>query len=255
MVIRAVSFDLGNTLAPYNDPQDLGISRRLAEWMARNVAAVDEEMFHRTHREEREVDLEDSRRTGRENDFGARIRRVLARLSVTSDGEALIAGATGAVRAAFAELVRIPPRIAGFLKTLARRYRLAVVSNYLLVEPIQDVLRAAGLEGALGAIVVSRGVGRVKPEPEPFLAAARALGVEPGEMVHVGDDWRADIMGADRVGIRPIYTREFRIWPDPAYASEVGVRVPEIRALAQIEGLLEFGRGADPWGGRVAAGP
>ncbi|MBN1422011.1 MAG: HAD family hydrolase [Planctomycetes bacterium] len=248
MAIRAISFDLGNTLAPYNDPEDLGISRRLAAWMARSAGSVDEDAFYRAHREEREKDLADARRTGRENDLGARIRRVLTRLGA-ADEDALVAGAIDAVRAAFSDLVRIPPPVAGFLKRLGRRYRLAVVSNYLLVEPIHDVLRAAGLEGAIGATVVSRGVGRVKPEPEPFLAAARGLGVAPQEMVHVGDDWRADIIGAGRLWIRPIYTRQFRVWPDPAYPSDGGSRVPEIRGLSEIEGLLEAEGDGDPWGG------
>jgi FMN phosphatase YigB (HAD superfamily) len=49
------------------------------------------------------------------------------------------------------------------------------------------------------------GNGRGKPQPAPFLEAARRLGVVPARTVFVGDDLRCDVYGARRAGMRAIH--------------------------------------------------
>lgn len=51
------------------------------------------------------------------------------------------------------------------------------------------------------AVVVSAEVGAEKPNPVIFEAALQALGMRPGEVVHVGDDRRNDVWGARDAGI------------------------------------------------------
>ncbi len=55
------------------------------------------------------------------------------------------------------------------------------------------------------AVTISESVGVRKPRPEIFRHALEALGVEPEETVHVGDNLDADIRGASLLGMRPIW--------------------------------------------------
>ncbi|KWH54642.1 HAD family hydrolase [Burkholderia anthina] len=48
----------------------------------------------------------------------------------------------------------------------------------------------------------AREFGFAKPEPEIFHAAADALDVRPGELLHVGDDFHLDIVGALNAGLQ-----------------------------------------------------
>ena len=60
--------------------------------------------------------------------------------------------------------------------------------------------------GALFAVVVDSGkVGVDKPNPRIFELAAEALGVPLTEIVHVGDAWEADVLGARAAGARAIW--------------------------------------------------
>jgi putative hydrolase of the HAD superfamily len=43
-----------------------------------------------------------------------------------------------------------------------------------------------------------------KPDKEIFLCAVHELGVEPGENVFVGNEYRYDYVGAERAGLKPI---------------------------------------------------
>ncbi|WP_341772086.1 HAD family hydrolase [Burkholderia anthina] len=48
----------------------------------------------------------------------------------------------------------------------------------------------------------ARAFGFAKPEPEIFHAAAAALGVRTAELLHVGDDFHLDIVGALNAGLQ-----------------------------------------------------
>ncbi|QVN22659.1 HAD family hydrolase [Burkholderia pyrrocinia] len=48
----------------------------------------------------------------------------------------------------------------------------------------------------------ARVFGTAKPEPEIFHAAAKALDVRPAELLHVGDDYHLDIVGALNAGLQ-----------------------------------------------------
>jgi len=61
---------------------------------------------------------------------------------------------------------------------------------------------------------VSERVGTIKPHPAIFRAAEVALAgagegpIPAGAIIHVGDDWAADVVGAIRAGWRAAYLRE-----------------------------------------------
>ena len=47
-------------------------------------------------------------------------------------------------------------------------------------------------------------MGSAKPDKKIFIEAIRRSGVKPAEVCHIGDDLRADIRGANSVGIEAI---------------------------------------------------
>lgn len=82
--------------------------------------------------------------------------------------------------------------------------KLAIISNW--DTPLDPLTERLGIAGYFDAIVASHDV-RVKsakPDPHIFNYALAAVGISAEEVVHVGDTYAADIVGARNVGIRPI---------------------------------------------------
>jgi HAD superfamily hydrolase (TIGR01549 family) len=108
----------------------------------------------------------------------------------------------------FVRLTPAPAQVGPMLERLARRYRLGLVSNWPLALAVERFVQAAGWAAHFRAIVVSQRVGAVKPLPQPFLEAARRLGVPSGPAIlHVGDDVGADVAGARALGWRSAWVR------------------------------------------------
>jgi len=79
---------------------------------------------------------------------------------------------------------------------------LGVVSNW--DSRLHAILRGTGLAEHFDFILASAEVGSAKPDKKIFIEAIRRSGVNPTEVCHIGDDLRADIQGANSVGIEAI---------------------------------------------------
>ncbi len=130
-------------------------------------------------------------------------------------------------------------------------YRLAILSNWPLAATIDRYVEAAGWAPHLAAVVVSQRVGTIKPHPAIFAAARTALGdPEPAAILHVGDDWAADVVGAKRAGWRAAYlavatrglaaararcgtTRPRRTWSSPTLERPRGGTMPPAPRLTR----------------------
>lgn len=112
----------------------------------------------------------------------------------------------------------------------ARGYLLGVVSEY----PVVGKLRALGLGTVPWRAQVScEEVGTLKPQPEVFLEGARRLGVDPKQVLFVGDRLDADVTGAARVGMKTAWFKS----RDPGYGGGTAPTVV-IRGLGDLAGLL-----------------
>ena len=83
-------------------------------------------------------------------------------------------------------------------------FKLAIVSNW--DTPLDPLTERLGIAEYFDAIVASHDarVRSEKPDPHIFNYALAAVGVSAKEVVHVGDTYGADIVGAKSVGIRSI---------------------------------------------------
>ena len=126
-------------------------------------------------------------------------------------GRELSDAAFDAVVRAHAEMeVDIPPDAmpgAGpVLERLAKRYKLCIVSD-AIVSPgtcLRRVLENHGLAKPFSGYAFSDEVGHSKPHRSMFESAAGQLGVEIGEMLHVGDRDHNDVKGPQRLGMKAI---------------------------------------------------
>lgn len=57
-------------------------------------------------------------------------------------------------------------------------------------------------------------LGYAKPDPRAFLTVAERHGVAPASMIHIGDDWVCDVLGALDAGAVPVWISKDRPIPD-----------------------------------------
>jgi HAD superfamily hydrolase (TIGR01549 family) len=138
-------------------------------------------------------------------------------------------------RTQLAKAARFPPHYRALLERLARRHRLAVVSNFDYTPTALAILDAAGVRDLFAAIVVSDEVGWRKPRADIFREAIRRTGVEPHRTLFVGDRADIDVVGAQGVGMDSAWINP---GGDPLPA---GVAPPlyEIRDLAELEPIVD----------------
>jgi FMN phosphatase YigB (HAD superfamily) len=214
--VRAISFDFGNTLVPLGRDDLRAVVRQMTGEVARRSGPFDEAEFGAAWAAERERQFAEEVPRMREVDLAQRVVRVLARMrgmeppsraarwddvaaARLSAPEEVEAALTDYSRA-FVETIRAPAEVGPMLERLAARFTLGICSNWPLAATIDRFVENAGWLPYLGAIVVSQRVGAIKPDPRMFAAAGAALGTVPGSILHVGDDWTADIVGAKRAG-------------------------------------------------------
>jgi len=95
------------------------------------------------------------------------------------------------------------PDVLPTLRSLRRWGKtLAVVSNWDPALP--TLLAELGLAEFFAFILPSAEIGVEKPDGRIFSLALQRLGLEPQEVVHIGDSYEADVVGARAVGITPI---------------------------------------------------
>ena len=221
--VRAVTFDFGNTLVPVGRDDLAAVVRSMTVQVVRRSGPFDEGAFGAAWAAERERQFAEEVPRMREVDLEVRVVRVLARMrgmappapgAAWNDAAAArlssreeVEAALDDYSAAFVALIPPSPEIGPLLSRLAGRYVLGICSNWPLAITIDRYVEAAGWAGALSAIVVSQRVGVIKPDPRFFRAAETALGTQPSRILHVGDDWAADVVGARRAGWRVAWLR------------------------------------------------
>jgi len=99
------------------------------------------------------------------------------------------------------------------LKALKQQsFTLGLLTN--LDSDMVSICRELGLEPYLDFVVTSKEAGADKPSPPIFLAALDKAGVNASEAVHVGDQYKLDVIGARGVGINPILVDRYDICPE-----------------------------------------
>lgn len=86
------------------------------------------------------------------------------------------------------------------LEALAARFPMVLVSNFY--GNVDEVIRDFGIRHLFQGIIESAVVGVRKPDPRIFMLGVVALGLEPQQVLVVGDSIRKDIEPARSIGCR-----------------------------------------------------
>lgn len=85
--------------------------------------------------------------------------------------------------------------------------RLAAHGPLLALSNGNAELGPTGLAPWFAGSVSARAVGVAKPDPRIFAAGCAALGCRADEVMHIGDDWHADVCGARAAGLHSVWIR------------------------------------------------
>jgi len=228
----AVVFDLFGTLVPEFSRSDFYDSVRTAA----GALSLDAEAFER-----------EWSRTAHDRQTGAypggvedNVRAIVEAIGGARPSDEQLAAALATRSALYDRWFH--PR-AGAVETLrevrARGYPIALVS--MCAPDTPERWRASEMAPLVDAAIFSSETGLRKPDPEIYLAATEALGVEPGRCLYCGDGAYGELTGATAVGMTAVLIRppdldvEEALTPEP----EEDWRGPTIGELRELLTLLE----------------
>jgi FMN phosphatase YigB (HAD superfamily) len=278
VAVSAITLDFGNTLVRVDRPGLRAVIEETVDALERLDIVADRSGFLTAWAEERERQFREEVPLFREVEIPPRAIRVLARLRgmTPPPAEARWDDAAAAQLADPSEVATVVEAYSrAFLHHIApvsdarstlqqlsgRGFALAILSNWPLASTIDRFAEAQGWLPFLRAIVVSQRVGTIKPHPAIFRAAEEALGLGDSEtregrgaaILHVGDDWAADVVGASEAGWRTAYVRDRQHdTPLPtskrgagANSAGVGAGAPltadlEIDELSELDALVDL---------------
>jgi putative hydrolase of the HAD superfamily len=206
VAVRAVLFDLGNTLVSYYPSSEFPVVLRrcLQECTATLGWAADASHLDELFESARPLNREQSDYAVRP--LEARLEELLG-TSQGFDGTSVTALAAAFMRPIFA-MAKVDPEAVVVMERLRNiGIKTAIVSNTpwgSSASVWRDELTRHGLLDKVDAAVFCMDVGWRKPHRAPFERALSLLGVGPSEALFVGDDHRWDVVGARNAGLRPV---------------------------------------------------
>lgn len=188
MPVRAVVFDLWDTIVDFDQSESDAVNRRIAERLAVPYERYGETWYS-----------PESYRNRMVGPIAPCFAAACRALGVAADVDELVAWRL--------ELTRrlLVPR-AGLLETLAalreRGLRVGLISN--CSEEVADAWPDTSFAGLFDDAIFSATAGLAKPDPAIYRLAAAGLGVEPEECLFVGDGANDELRGAQDVGMTPV---------------------------------------------------
>lgn len=235
--IRAIVFDYGNTLIPYGRAELDAYGDALAACLEERFGPVDRPAFDAIRQEGRMAPFQGTSPSYRETDLHqatTRLVQALFRRDPTTEDHDVIARVR---HQAFLDAVRPGPQALEILQCIHARHPIALLSNYPDAPAIRASLDAIGFSPYFSAVIVSGDLGYCKPHPIAFAAALEALALPAQAVLHVGDNWLADVQGAKRVGMQAAHLTQYT--PPEDHPRSPGDREPDL-VLSALEELPEL---------------
>ncbi|MFJ1698913.1 HAD family hydrolase [Streptomyces sp. NPDC088252] len=201
MPIRAVLWDIDDTIFDYTGADRIGMSKHLEqEGLPDGYGSAERALFGWRAI----TDVHWARFAAGETDFqGQRRDRVREFLSQALDDEEADAWFARHVTHYEAAWSLFPDALPA-LDVLANGFRHGVLSNSSIHNQDRK-LRTLGVRDRFEAVVCAVELGVSKPEAGAFHAACEALALEPGEVAYVGDEPDIDAAGAVAAGLMGIW--------------------------------------------------
>ena len=219
-MIRAVVFDLDNTLTDFMKMKDLAIQGAAEAMIDSGLKKTLEEARSEINAVYREMGIE------YQKVFDVYLQRTLGHI----DYKMLAAAIVGYRRSRDSALVLYPHVNLTLHELIKRGLKLAVVSDaprdgawlrlcYLKLQHIFDV------------VVTYEDTLQRKPNPEPFRRVLDRLEIPPGEALMVGDWPERDVIGAKALGMKTVFAR---------YGDTFGIKEGESGADYDITDVMDL---------------
>jgi putative hydrolase of the HAD superfamily len=205
-MIRAITFDLWNTLICEKDYTSLRIEH-LLEILDKQNASSDEKVIRQVYISIQDLWRPDSVRQYRFVSVKERVEMILKKLGIEIEQASKLA-----IMRDFEEVIlEDPPTLLDGVKftleSLYQKYPLGLVSDsgFTPGRILRKILQSLGVLKFFGCTVFSDEVGYNKPNPLIFSQTLKLLGVQPEETIHVGDLLENDVAGAKLAGMISIW--------------------------------------------------
>jgi putative hydrolase of the HAD superfamily len=108
-------------------------------------------------------------------------------------------------------------------------YILAVISNRN--EPFQQLLHEHGIGEYFDFSLAAGEVKVWKPDPGLFEHALQRVGLTPADVIYVGDNYYADVVGSRQAGLQPVLYDPLGIFPEPG--------CPTIKSFDELNSIIK----------------
>ena len=231
-MVKAVFFDWFNTLARYEPPREELQSQALQEFgihaspqqIIPGILAADREFF-----EENAVSPVRKRSPEEQTKIYLHYQNTMlteAGVNVPGEPDILTKIMRRAQQLSHGMTFTLFDDVLSTLKALKERNLiLGLLTN--MDRDMAPICHDLGLEPYISFVITSGEVGVDKPMPPIFLAALQKARVNASEAVHVGDQYKLDIIGARGVGITPMLIDRYDLYPEVKDC-------PRIRSLTEL---------------------
>ncbi len=242
--IKAIGFDLFNTLITADNQALIDAMSRLTQSLQQSGLALEFDTFKKAHRDAALRFIKETRQHGKEthNRFWISAALETQDHNVPPD-DPIIAKAVEAYFSAFPEHIQLIPGTSEMLETLKGRYRLGLLSNFTHAPAARAVIDSVGLTPFFDVLIISGELGYCKPHPLVFRRLIEQLGVKKGQILFVGDDPLPDITGASQAGLQPVwmtYVRDKNIPLSPSASSDAEMVDHNVPVISTWQDLLDL---------------
>ena len=232
-MIKAVSFDFYNTLVRFWPPleeiqqaacRELGLT--VSEQSITRGYAVADVLFNREN-EDRPL----SQRTDDERlEFFGRYEQLILETAGVPVSIDLARNVWNMAMTVPKDFMPFPDSIPTLQRLRKAGYKVGIITN--LRRNLDELCQKSGLKPYLDFAVGSQEVGIEKPHPAIFKAALDRANVVPEECLHVGDQVRSDVFGAQSVGMMAVLIDRSGFGAD-------GADCPTISSLSELGDFID----------------
>ena len=206
---KAILFDLGSTLIYFDGLWDEILEESylsLAEALTGRGVPIQQDSFAAAFKERMSRYFAERESTLVEQTTANVLKSYLAELEIRNMRDEDLEHALDSMYQVTEARWRLEKDTIPLLEDLSQKgYRLGLVSNAADSRDVERLIDAFQLRNYFAEILISASVGVRKPHPLIFRMALEGLGAAPEEAMMVGDTLQADVLGANRLGIKSVW--------------------------------------------------
>ena len=243
MTIKGIIFDLGSTLIKFGGDwkiTDQTGAKAMSDWFKKKRVKHDQKTFVDTFLSKRNAGFVLARQTDMEVTITASLEKTIKKLDMPAQAIPLISDAIKLYLEAESKSWSCYVDTLPTLKMLKRQgYYMGLYSNATDDPFVQRLVNLHRLRPLLSPTFSSAGLGWRKPKAKPFQLISERWEIPTNEIVVVGDNLRADILGAQNAGMASVLVTQNEAASNVDYRHiKPTVTIPSLATLPGVLGQL-----------------